>query len=139
MGRDGLDTAGTLLRPERTLSGQRPRPPLQDTLMLTPHPDSHHLVNMKPQLLPFSLGSLGALSVAAAFDHAGIQEPLRAPIDPTKYRAACPDYKSYSMRQQYSRPPGRLPRPPLTGPQPALQRRSPGASSPAALAVLPHL
>jgi hypothetical protein len=81
---------------------------------LTPTPT----INMKPQLLPFSLG---ALSVAAAFDHAGIQEPLRAPIDPTKYRAACPDYKSYSMRQQYSRPPRRLPRPPLTGPQPALQ------------------
>jgi hypothetical protein len=61
---------------------------------------------MKPQLLPLSLG---ALSVASAFDHGDLQEPLRAHIDPTKYRAACPDYKSYSMRQQYLRPPRRQP------------------------------
>ena len=32
---------------------------------------------------------------------AGAQEPLlKAPIDPLKYKAACPDYKSYAMRQQ---------------------------------------
>ncbi|KAF2873434.1 hypothetical protein BDV95DRAFT_592803 [Massariosphaeria phaeospora] len=41
----------------------------------------------------------------------GIQEPLRAPIDPTKYKAACPDYKSYAMRPHppYSEGPLELP------------------------------
>jgi hypothetical protein len=29
------------------------------------------------------------------------QEPMRVPLDPTKYRAACPDYKNYAMRRQY--------------------------------------
>ncbi|KAF2188240.1 glycoside hydrolase family 125 protein [Zopfia rhizophila CBS 207.26] len=28
----------------------------------------------------------------------GVQEPLRVPLDPTKYKAACPDYKVYAMR-----------------------------------------
>jgi hypothetical protein len=41
-------------------------------------------------------------SVCAAYDPAeGYQEPLGADIDPTKYKAACPDYKNYAMRQQY--------------------------------------
>lgn len=56
---------------------------------------------MKPhQLLPLSLGALLSTSFAASYDD-GVQEPLRAAIDPNKYRAACPDYKSYSMRSQY--------------------------------------
>lgn len=49
--------------------------------------------------------SLAALvflaSSCSGFNLAGEQEPLRAPIDPTKYRAACPDYKNYAMRQQW--------------------------------------
>lgn len=30
------------------------------------------------------------------------QEPMRAPLDPLKYREACPDYKNYAMRKQYA-------------------------------------
>lgn len=43
-------------------------------------------------------GALSALSslVSASYDVGGIQEPL---INPTKYKAACPDYKNYAMRQ----------------------------------------
>jgi hypothetical protein len=50
----------------------------------------------------YSLGLCALLSSVSASEYAGAeQEPLRAPIDPVKYKAACPDYKSYSMRQQY--------------------------------------
>jgi hypothetical protein len=48
-----------------------------------------------------SLGLLcaGFSCVSAAYDPVGgIQEPM---IDPIKYKAACPDYKNYAMRQQY--------------------------------------
>jgi hypothetical protein len=39
--------------------------------------------------------------VSAAYDPAaGFQEPLGAAIDPTRYKAACPDYKNYAMRAQ---------------------------------------
>jgi hypothetical protein len=53
---------------------------------------------MKSQRNRQSLGiwSLCLLSgVGAQF-----QEPFKAPIDPLKYKAACPDYKNYAMRQQ---------------------------------------
>ena len=52
---------------------------------------------MKSQLL--SVGAILSGVVAASHDD-GIQEPLHA-VDPNKYRAACPDYKQYSMRPQY--------------------------------------
>ena len=52
---------------------------------------------MKSQLL--SVGAILSGVVAASYDD-GIQEPLHA-VDPNKYRAACPDYKQYSMRPQY--------------------------------------
>mgnify|MGYP003624088806 CR=1 FL=1 len=39
--------------------------------------------------------------VSAGVHNAGDQEPLRPVIDPLKYKAACPDYKNYAMRQQY--------------------------------------
>ncbi len=45
-------------------------------------------------LLLLSFFSIGVFS-------AGEQEPLQHPIDPNKYRAACPDYKTYAMRPQY--------------------------------------
>jgi hypothetical protein len=54
---------------------------------------------MKSQLL--SAGVLLSSSIVAASYDDGIQEPLRNIIDPNKYRAACPDYKQYSMRPQY--------------------------------------
>ena len=55
---------------------------------------------MKSQLLSLSLGAILSTSlVAAAYDD-GIQEPMQGYIDPNKYRAACPDYKQYSMRAQ---------------------------------------
>jgi hypothetical protein len=50
-------------------------------------------------------GALCALFSAASIAYdpvAGYQEPLGASIDPTKYKAACPDYKNYAMRQQYA-------------------------------------
>ena len=60
----------------------------------------HHLFDMKSHLLQLSLGTILSSSfVAAAFDD-GIQEPLQGNINPNKYRAACPDYKQYSMRAQ---------------------------------------
>jgi hypothetical protein len=53
----------------------------------------------------FSLLATSALfsatSVSAGVNNAGDQEPLRPAIDPLKYKAACPDYKNYAMRQQY--------------------------------------
>jgi len=49
-----------------------------------------------------SLGLCALFVSVSASEYAGAdQEPLRTPIDPLKFRAACPDYKSYSMRQQY--------------------------------------
>jgi hypothetical protein len=49
---------------------------------------------------------MGALftfsSVSAGLNNVKEQEPLRPPIDPLKYRAACPDYKNYAMRPQYA-------------------------------------
>ena len=49
----------------------------------------------------FGTLSLFSLTAHAGFG-AGTQEPLKAPIDPLKYKAACPDYKNYAMRQQYA-------------------------------------
>ncbi|KAJ4379838.1 hypothetical protein N0V86_005022 [Didymella sp. IMI 355093] len=66
---------------------------------------------MKSHLLSLSLGTVPFLSlVAAAYDD-GVQEPLHNQIDPNKYRAACPDYKQYSMRPHppYSKGPLELP------------------------------
>jgi hypothetical protein len=48
---------------------------------------------------PHSTWSLWLLSAGTTVG-ADIQEPLKAPIDPLKYKAACPDYKNYAMRQQ---------------------------------------
>lgn len=57
---------------------------------------------MKSPLVALSLGTLLNLQpVSAGLNNAGEQEPLRAAIDPLKYRAACPDYKNYAMRPQY--------------------------------------
>jgi hypothetical protein len=55
---------------------------------------------MKSHLFTLSVGAvLSSHLVAAAYDD-GIQEPFQGNIDPNKYRAACPDYKQYSMRAQ---------------------------------------
>lgn len=54
---------------------------------------------MKTQLV--CVGALLSSSFVAAGYDDGSQEPLRAAIDPNKYRAACPDYKQYAMRPQY--------------------------------------
>lgn len=48
---------------------------------------------------PHSTWSLWLLSASTSVG-AEVQEPLKAPIDPLKYKAACPDYKNYAMRQQ---------------------------------------
>jgi hypothetical protein len=57
---------------------------------------------MRPILSSILTGaSLLFIPVSAGFGHSGEQEPMRAPIDPLKYKAACPDYKNYAMRQQY--------------------------------------
>ena len=56
---------------------------------------------MKSLLLPLSLAAVLPSSLVAATYDEGIQEPLRNAVDPNKYRAACPDYKQYSMRPQY--------------------------------------
>ncbi len=59
---------------------------------------------MKSSLASLSLGALFTLSsVSAGLNNVQEQEPLRPPIDPLKYRAACPDYKNYAMRPQYVR------------------------------------
>ncbi|KAF1924289.1 glycoside hydrolase family 125 protein [Didymella exigua CBS 183.55] len=65
---------------------------------------------MKSPLLPLTLGAiLSSSHVAARYDD-GLQEPLHDAIDPNKYRAACPDYKQYSMRAPpYSKGPFELP------------------------------
>ncbi|EAT78692.2 hypothetical protein SNOG_14067 [Parastagonospora nodorum SN15] len=42
--------------------------------------------------------SLFLTGVLAGVDNAGDQEPIRAAIDPLKFKAACPDYKNYAMR-----------------------------------------
>ncbi|ORY19025.1 hypothetical protein BCR34DRAFT_260384 [Clohesyomyces aquaticus] len=57
------------------------------------------------------LGCLFALCSAVASADTPLQEPLRAPLDPTKYKAACPDYKHYAMHQHppYSEGPMQLP------------------------------
>ncbi|KNG48940.1 glycoside hydrolase family 125 protein [Stemphylium lycopersici] len=67
---------------------------------------------MKSPLVALSLGTLLNLQpVSAGLNNAGEQEPLRAAIDPLKYRAACPDYKNYAMRPHppYSTGPMELP------------------------------
>ncbi|KAF1838055.1 hypothetical protein BDW02DRAFT_565319 [Decorospora gaudefroyi] len=67
---------------------------------------------MKSNLAPLSLAALlGLPSVSAGLNNVVDQEPLRPPIDPTKYRAACPDYKNYAMRQHppYSTGPMEMP------------------------------
>ncbi|RMZ72649.1 putative DUF1237 domain [Pyrenophora seminiperda CCB06] len=46
-----------------------------------------------------SLGTLFTLPYASAgLNGVGQQEPLKAAIDPLKYKAACPDYKNYATR-----------------------------------------
>jgi hypothetical protein len=73
------------------------------TLLITPARPRH--VEMKANSTSLSLGLCSLFLSASATEYVGgNQEPLRAPIDPTKYRAACPDYKSYAMRQQYVMP-----------------------------------
>ena len=57
---------------------------------------------MKSNSAAFSLG-LCSFLVPVSADMVSGQEPLRAAIDPLKFKAACPDYKTYSMRQQYVR------------------------------------
>lgn len=54
-------------------------------------------------LLTLSLGTQLTLRlVSAGTQNVGAdQEPLKHQIDPTKYKAACPDYKHYAMGQQY--------------------------------------
>jgi hypothetical protein len=42
--------------------------------------------------------SIWSLCLLAASDHVSAQ--IQAPIDPLKFKAACPDYKNYAMRQQ---------------------------------------
>ncbi|KAF1846601.1 glycoside hydrolase family 125 protein [Cucurbitaria berberidis CBS 394.84] len=68
---------------------------------------------MKSSLASVSFGALLSLASVSAGLHnaAEEQEPLRQPIDPTKYRAACPDYKNYAMRKHppYSKGPMELP------------------------------
>jgi hypothetical protein len=57
---------------------------------------------MRSTVFSFVAGaSLFLTSVSAGVDNAGDQEPMRAAIDPLKYKAACPDYKNYAMRAQY--------------------------------------
>lgn len=57
---------------------------------------------MKSYLAALSLGSLLPLQpVSAGLNNVYDQEPLKAGIDPVKYRAACPDYAHYSKRPQY--------------------------------------
>lgn len=55
---------------------------------------------MKSLLLPLSLGAVLRSGLATASYQDIDQEPLHDAIDPNKYRAACPDYKQYSMRPQ---------------------------------------
>ena len=58
---------------------------------------------MKQSLASLSLGALLTVSsVSAGLNNVKEQEPMRPPIDPLKYRAACPDYKNYAMRPQYA-------------------------------------
>lgn len=58
---------------------------------------------MKSHLAALSLGSFLTLQpVSAGFNNIHDQEPLRADIDPLKYRAACPDYANYAKRPQYA-------------------------------------
>ncbi|KAJ8105441.1 hypothetical protein OPT61_g10176 [Boeremia exigua] len=66
---------------------------------------------MKSLFLPLSLGVVLPSTLASAAYDDGIQEPMRNAIDPNKYRAACPDYKQYSMRPHppYSEGPLELP------------------------------
>lgn len=52
---------------------------------------------MKSLIFPLSLGAVLRSSLVTAAYEDGIQEPLHN-IDPNKYKAACPDYKLYSMR-----------------------------------------
>jgi hypothetical protein len=57
---------------------------------------------MKSALSSLALGALLSLSpVSARADPDNMQEPMKAAIDPLKYKAACPDYKNYVTRQQY--------------------------------------
>jgi hypothetical protein len=56
---------------------------------------------MKSSVSSLSLGALLSTSVFARVDSDSTQEPIKAAIDPLKYKAACPDYKNYATRQQY--------------------------------------
>jgi hypothetical protein len=51
--------------------------------------------------LPLGLCALFQSAYASQYAAGADQEALGLPIDPIKFKAACPDYKSYSMRQQY--------------------------------------
>ncbi|EUC43940.1 glycoside hydrolase family 125 protein [Bipolaris oryzae ATCC 44560] len=67
---------------------------------------------MKSHLAALSLGSFLTLQpVSAGLNNIHDQEPLRADIDPLKYRAACPDYANYAKRPHppYSSGPLSLP------------------------------
>jgi hypothetical protein len=50
-----------------------------------------------PSLVTGASFIFGSLSIGVSAQE---QEPLRAAIDPLKYKAACPDYKNYAMRPQ---------------------------------------
>lgn len=55
---------------------------------------------MRSLLTPAVAAWLLPSSLVAGLN-AGEQDPLNANIDPNKYKAACPDYKSYATRPQY--------------------------------------
>lgn len=58
-------------------------------------------IMLKPSSAILSLGALLFQNLGSVNANAdGVQEPLRDAIDPLKYKAACPDYKHYAMRQQ---------------------------------------
>ncbi|KAF2690425.1 glycoside hydrolase family 125 protein [Lentithecium fluviatile CBS 122367] len=54
---------------------------------------------MKANRASFPLGLCSLFLSASANEYVGGNREPQAPIDPTKYKAACPDYKSYAMRQ----------------------------------------
>ncbi|KAH8728751.1 hypothetical protein GQ44DRAFT_675301 [Phaeosphaeriaceae sp. PMI808] len=67
---------------------------------------------MRSLLYSVVAGTLLSLtSVSADFYNAAEQEPMKPAIDPLKYKAACPDYKSYATRphRPYSAGPLSLP------------------------------
>ena len=91
---------------------------------------------MKPATASFSFGALLSLASVCAAEG---QEPLGQHIDPTKYRAACPDYKNYAMRQQYVHSLRQAHFIANRFCQFTVQRRANGAPIPKALEVLPNI